>query len=199
MKLIFSSFILKCLDTIYSELNSRGIKFRPKIYPSDSWGCPNKVPIIGVPYSYCYPIFSVIEEDRLLVDPIPILKILRHETGHTICYSYRLYERKDWIKLFGDFNLPYPTPVKNPNREDFIAYLPDCNGFYSCQHPDEDFAETFGYWLENKPIYPSPYKKENKALTKLDLVNKLMNEIDGKKPLVSGGKKDRPYKSVNFR
>jgi hypothetical protein len=30
------------------ELESRRIRFRPEFYLSDVWGCPNKVPVIGI-------------------------------------------------------------------------------------------------------------------------------------------------------
>jgi hypothetical protein len=40
------AFIIK----LYQELERSGISFKPKTYLSDEWGCPNRVPIIGVPF-----------------------------------------------------------------------------------------------------------------------------------------------------
>jgi hypothetical protein len=32
------------------ELEAKGIRFRPDFYLTDMWGCPDKVPSIGIPF-----------------------------------------------------------------------------------------------------------------------------------------------------
>ena len=34
----------------YAELEAHGIAFRPPVYLSDQWGCPDGTPLIGVPF-----------------------------------------------------------------------------------------------------------------------------------------------------
>src|SRR3954471_21212296 len=38
------------IDRLYSELDARGVAFRPPVYLSDQWGCPDGTPLIGVPF-----------------------------------------------------------------------------------------------------------------------------------------------------
>jgi hypothetical protein len=35
---------------LYHELDLRGVRFKPPVYLSDQWGCPDETPLIGVPY-----------------------------------------------------------------------------------------------------------------------------------------------------
>src|SRR5687768_13688879 len=35
---------------LYQELAARGIAFRPPVYLTDEWGCPDGTPLIGVPF-----------------------------------------------------------------------------------------------------------------------------------------------------
>src|SRR5689334_9089002 len=38
------------LKKMYEELEAKGLSFRPKVYLSDEWGCPEGVPVIGIPF-----------------------------------------------------------------------------------------------------------------------------------------------------
>lgn len=40
---------------LYKELEAAGIAFKPNIYLSDNWGCPNEVPVIGIPFHLADP------------------------------------------------------------------------------------------------------------------------------------------------
>ena len=35
---------------LYGELAAKSIAFRPTVYLSDQWGCPDGTPLIGVPF-----------------------------------------------------------------------------------------------------------------------------------------------------
>jgi len=50
-----SELPLKMEGTLYKELEAAGIAFKPNIYLSDSWGCPNQVPAIGLPFYLAEP------------------------------------------------------------------------------------------------------------------------------------------------
>ena len=57
---------------IYQELETVGIAFKPKTYLTDEWGCPNKVPVIGIPFYLADPTLSHLimentdQSDRIL-------------------------------------------------------------------------------------------------------------------------------------
>ena len=38
------------VQRLYAELDVHSIAFRPRVYLSDQWGCPDGVPLIGVPF-----------------------------------------------------------------------------------------------------------------------------------------------------
>ncbi|MCK5083958.1 MAG: hypothetical protein KAR31_13705, partial [Candidatus Omnitrophica bacterium] len=59
---------------------------------------------------------------------------------------------------------------------------------YAQYHPDEDFVETFAIWLTPNLDWQAQYKGW-KALAKLNYVDKLMTEIQGKEPLVKNKEK----------
>jgi hypothetical protein len=204
MKLKLSSFILGCINEVYVELDQKGILFKPKYYITDIWGVTNKVPILGIPYSYCYPIFKVIEEDNISFDMSnrnEILKTIRHEIGHCFCYAYMLYERLDWNVMFGNFYKPYKNNGfdgfhPDLNSTSFVENLSNYNRCYAQVHPDEDFAETFAVWLDRYYLVRGHLFQE--ASLKLEYVDRVMKEIKDKKPLVKDGKKDKPYRFVKL-
>src|SRR5207245_4638664 len=35
---------------LYRELDAKGLKFHPDFYLTDGWGCPDEVPIVGIPF-----------------------------------------------------------------------------------------------------------------------------------------------------
>ena len=49
---------------LYRELESRGLEFRPEVYLTDSWGCPDEVPVIGIPFYLTDRRLARIEEEQ---------------------------------------------------------------------------------------------------------------------------------------
>ena len=47
---IRGSRVERLVAELYSELDARAIAFRPAVYLSDQWGCPDGTPLIGVPF-----------------------------------------------------------------------------------------------------------------------------------------------------
>ena len=47
---ISGSRVERLVARLYDELAERGIAFRPPVYLSDQWGCPDGTPLIGVPF-----------------------------------------------------------------------------------------------------------------------------------------------------
>src|SRR5919106_2202455 len=84
-------------EQLYAELSAAGLRFRPPVYLSDEWGCPEGTPLIGVPFYLASPHLARIEEDFALgiEDETDIIRFLRHEAGHAFNYAYRLHEHAD--------------------------------------------------------------------------------------------------------
>jgi hypothetical protein len=190
---------------LYGELERKGIRFRPKFYLTDTWGCPDKVPVIGIPFYYANPVLSQIE-DRMngsLEDDHELMMTFRHEAGHAINYAYRLYESPEWQVAFGRFDEPYRDFFRpHPQSRQFVKHLYQQVGsyagrIYAQKHPDEDFAETFAVWLTPRANWREKYRNWS-ALKKLKYVDRLMKEIGPKKPLMTDGDLINPIESLNL-
>ncbi|MDF2766746.1 MAG: hypothetical protein K0S81_3741, partial [Rhodospirillales bacterium] len=138
------------IQQLYEELERAGISLKPPVYLSDEWGCPEGIPVIGIPFYLADERLSRLEDE--LMEGVEaetdeeILSYLRHEAGHAFNYAYRLYETEEWHELFGPYSRPYREEYEpNPFSRNFVRYLP---GWYAQKHPDEDFAETFAVWLD---------------------------------------------------
>ncbi len=202
---IESTFLGKLVARLYGELDRKGILFKPKCYLTDTWGCPNKVPLIGIPFYYANPTLAQIEDEMHgdLEDEQELIMSLRHEAGHAINYAYLLYESEEWQDIFGRFTEPYRDYFHpNPRSRAFVKHLyqqvgPYSGRIYAQKHPDEDFAETFAVWLTPRSSWRKKYKNWG-ALKKLQFVDRLMKKIGGRKPLVTNGQLIRPVDSLNF-
>jgi hypothetical protein len=204
MKLIPSNFILNCIRIVQKEIDDKEIKLGLKYYPSTEWGTVNKFPLIAIPFSYYYPIFKSIEDDRICLDKKAIIEILHHEVGHSILYAFKLYELYDFNDMFGDFYAPYPDDDFIENfkpiltRKEFVRHFSICNWSYSAIHCDEDWAETFSVWLEqNRKMWKQKYLG-GKAFDKLLYVDRVMKEIRNVEPSVTGGRKHKPISSIKI-
>src|SRR5437868_2136204 len=147
----------KYVQQLYRELDAKGLeRFRPACYLSDEWACPDREPIIGVPFYLADPNLQALERSlNDLEDEREILMYLRHEAGHAFNYAYELYDTAEWIELFGPFDRPYVetyTPVPFSRR--FVRHIA---GWYAQKHPDEDFAETFAVWLTPRSNWRRKY------------------------------------------
>ena len=165
------------------ELAARRLGFRPPIYLSDEWGCPDEVPIIAIPFYHADPRLRQIEQERTgaLESDDDILRTLRHETGHAFNYAYRLWEGPEWKRLFGDFRAVYRERYTvRPFDDRFVRVLP---GWYAQKHPDEDFAETFAAWLDPETDWRERYAGW-RAHEKLEYVDRMVAELADAPPVV---------------
>ena len=183
---------------LYKELEAAGIAFKPNIYLSDSWGCPNEVPVIGVPFHLAEPALcnllgqmSGIEVEN----DMTMMMILRHEAGHAFNYAYRLYDKPEWKALFGQFSQPYQEDYQvDPSSTRFVNHLEGC---YAQKHPDDDFAETFAVWLTPYSDWQTAYA-DTPALEKLQYVERATAEYGEKPPMVTGGRVDTPVEEIRM-
>ena len=186
---IRGTLLEKLVNQLYEELAAKGLDFRPPVYLSDQWGCPDGTPLIGVPFYLADARLSRIEEDysSAVEGEQESMRYLRHEAGHAFNYAYRLYDRADWRQLFG----PYSRPYRERYRADPFsrAYVRHILGWYAQKHPDEDFAETFAVWMGSPPEAWRQRYKGWKALEKLEYVHALVQEAADKKPLVTRGRR----------
>jgi len=183
---------------LYQNLDEAGISFRPATYLSDEWGCPNGVPIIGIPFYYADPELSELFGQLTgfeAVEETELIRYLRHEAGHAFNYAHRLYTENEWQLLFGQFSLPYDddfTPA--PFSLKFVRHMP---GWYAQKHPDEDFAETFAVWLAPGSDWRTRYE-DTPALAKLMYVHRLAREYGRRPTVVTGGKLDVPRSELTM-
>jgi hypothetical protein len=184
---------------LYKELEKAGIAFKPGIYLSDSWGCPNEVPVIGIPFhladSGLRSLLGQMNGIEVESDTT-LMMVLRHEAGHAFNYAYRLYDRPDWQTLFGRFSLPYQDDYQvDSSSTRFVHHLAGC---YAQKHPDDDFAETFAVWLTPYSNWQTAYAG-TPALEKLQYVRRITAEYGEKPPVVTGGRVDTPVEEMEMR
>ncbi|MBI5498438.1 MAG: putative zinc-binding metallopeptidase [Deltaproteobacteria bacterium] len=164
------------VDQLHRELDAKGLPFKPRCYLSDEWGCPDGVPVIGIPFYLANPMLAKIEEEQTgdLEGEKQILMFLRHEAGHAYNYAYRLHETEEWHALFGPYTRPYVEDYKpSPFSKKFVKHIP---GWYAQKHPDEDFAETFAVWLTPGSSWETAYK-DWPALEKLRYVDRVTRAL----------------------
>ncbi|HQJ51689.1 MAG: hypothetical protein BWY10_00719 [Chloroflexi bacterium ADurb.Bin180] len=186
------------INQLYDELARAGIQFRPRVYLSDEWGCPDRVPVIGIPFYLADPVLSQMEGELTEVEAegeAEVLMYLRHETGHAFNYAYRLYLDPEWKRLFGSISDAYEDDYKTiPFSARYVRHVP---GWYGQRHPDDDFAETFAVWL-----YPgSDWRRRyagTVALTKLQYVDRVAHQLGGTPPVVSDGALDVPVEEMDI-
>jgi hypothetical protein len=190
------------IQRLYRELELRKFCFRPTCYLTDSWGCPDEVPVIGIPFYLADPRLMRIEEEQtadLESDQI-IMMLLRHETGHAINYAYRLFEDPDWVQVFGRFTQPYRDHFRpNPFSRQFVRHI-DHHRYgrtYAQKHPDEDFAETFAVWLTPRSGWRVRYRNWP-ALRKLLYVETIMKRIRKQPPVVLTGTLCTPVEQMDL-
>ena len=198
------TLLYRCIQKLYLELGSKGLQFRPRYYftcGGDEWGCPDRVPIIGIPFHLADNRLTRIEREMGYTshDKRELMFLLRHETGHAINYAYQLYATSEWQENFGDFNRVYPVNFKfkfNPFSRNYVRSQGDPK-YYAQAHPDEDFAETFAVWLTPRSNWRVAYKNWP-SLKKLDFVDRAMKRLRSRKPVVVAGPLDSPYHSKTY-
>ncbi len=185
------------------ELAAKGLCFRPTFYLTDSWGCPDRVPAIGIPFYLADKRLARIEEEQTgeIEDDLMLMMLLRHEAGHAINYAYRLWKEPEWREVFGPFSKPYrETFYPEPASRNFVRHIhaSQYGRTYAQKHPDEDFAETFAVWLTPRSAWRRRYRFWP-ALQKLKYVDRLMRQIAPQPPRRKGGKLVRPLKEIDIR
>ncbi len=184
------TWLAECIDQLHAELQGKGISFRPECYLADEWLTPEKETCIGIPFYLAHPSLIRLEK-KFMIDAEGetkqwCMKLLRHEAGHAICYAYRLHKRKQWQRIFGPATAEYSDTYKyRPYSKNYVRHL---DGYYAQYHPDEDFVETFAVWLTPNLDWQTQYRGW-KAIRKLEYVDKLMAEIQGKEPPVKNRNK----------
>ena len=181
---VSGSMVEPFVQKLYHELDARNIHFHPPCYLADEWLCPDKVPIIGIPFYLAHPRLRRIEL-RLMFEveggtEKSFMKLLRHECGHAMNYAYELYKRTRWRELFGPFSTRYSDSYYfQPYSRRYVMHL---RGNYAQAHPDEDFAETFAVWLTPGNNWQQKYK-DWPVIKKLQYVDGLMSRICNQEPL----------------
>ncbi|MEM7646434.1 MAG: putative zinc-binding metallopeptidase [Pseudomonadota bacterium] len=157
------------------ELKAKGLLFEYHIWVSTDWFCPDGVPGFAVPfYLFNKELWTLHEQKVGRVEgrsEFEILRLMRHELGHVIDNAFGLRKSATRQQLFGSSEMTYPTsyqPLKY--SKNFVHYLGD---HYAQSHPDEDFAETFAFWLDPKS---KSQNLKNRALEKFQLMDLLMRQ-----------------------
>ena len=170
------------------EVEATGIrKLKPHFYLTTQWMVHDDTIAIGIPFYLARPDLVDLhaEADGHLegVGRAEMLRYLRHEMGHVVNYAYRLYDREDWVNLFGSMTQPYEDEYRpEPFSRRFVVHLP---GWYSQKHPDEDWAETFAVWMTPGSDWRSAYSAWPKALEKLTYCDDLMRQLGDQEPPVT--------------
>jgi hypothetical protein len=170
---------------LHEELEAAGIDLKPRVFLSDEWGCPEGIPVIGIPFYLADERLARLEKE--VMESIEaetdqdILAYLRHEAGHAFNYAYRLHETEAWHALFGPYSRPYREHYEpNPFSRNYVRHIA---GWYAQKHPDEDFAETFAVWLTPGSDWRNAYAGWG-CLPKLAYVEQTVARIGRTPPLV---------------
>jgi hypothetical protein len=169
------------------ELKATGVRLRPHCYLSTEWGVPFETMGLAIPFYLARPELTALHAERVGhvegTNPEDILRYLRHEMGHVVNYAYKLYEREDWVKLFGSITQPYREEYRpEPFSPRFVRHLA---GWYAQKHPDEDWAETFAVWMMPGRDWRQDYRKTPEALRKLEYCDRVVKEVADQEPLIS--------------
>jgi hypothetical protein len=173
---VAGSRVERLVTRLDDELGARGIAFRPPVYLSDEWGCPDGSPIIGVPFYLADARLERIEEEHSgsVESDEEAMRYLRHEAGHAMNYAFRIHDRPDFESVFGDYARPYREHyATNPMSRDHVRHI---LGWYAQKHPDEDFAEPFAVWLTPDLDWRTEYA-DWPALRKIEWLDALMTSI----------------------
>jgi len=180
-----------------AELEARGLFLPIHYYISTEWFTPDGTTSMAVPFYLTHPRLERLEKAQMLEveggDAEWCMRILRHEAGHVLDNAYKLRLRRRRRALFGPSSLPYPESYDpRPYSKSFVLHL---DPSYSQAHPDEDFAETFAVWLTPESDWQVRYEGWP-ALAKLEYVDDLMRELQGKTPRVVAATEVDPLKGI---
>jgi hypothetical protein len=186
------------IDEFRAELAAKGIRVVPRFHLSTEWGVPFGTVVIGIPFYLAHPDLTALHGERVGhiegFNRADILRYLRHEMGHVINYAYRLYDREDWVKLFGSITQPYREDYRpQPFSRRFVRHLP---GWYAQKHPDEDWSETFAVWMTPSRDWRADYAQLPTALAKLEYCARTVAELG--EPLVTATELDEDVSGIHY-
>lgn len=188
----------RLVDELYSELAAKRVAFRPPVYLSDQWGCPDGTPLIGVPFYLVDEKLERIEAEMSagVEDDAEAMRYMRHECGHAINYAFKLFERPEWRSTFGPFSRPYRERYRaDPFSREYVRHI---LGWYAQKHPDEDFAESFAVWLTPGSDWRRDYAGWP-ALAKVEYIDRVMREIGPLSPSAPlPTEDDLPVESMHY-
>jgi len=173
---------------------------RPTFYLSTEWGVVFGSSAIALPFYLAHPELEALQAERVGhiegADKAEILRYLRHELGHVVNYSYRLYEEQDWIKNFGAITQPYVEEYRpQPFSRRFVRHLP---GWYAQKHPDEDWAETLAVWMSPGKDWRKAYRNWPTALAKLEYCDRALHALRERVPVVLAQERDEEVGELSY-
>ncbi|MEZ5978620.1 MAG: putative zinc-binding metallopeptidase [Planctomycetota bacterium] len=170
------------LRRLCDDLGRAGIDFRPNVWLSIDWFCPDGSTGFAIPFHLADARLMALE--RKMVFEVEggtskeCLRLLRHETGHAIEHAYHLRRRRDWRARFGRASRSYGDTYRaNPLSRQCVVHL---EGWYAQSHPLEDWCETFAVLVGEPRTWRKRYA-DWPALRKLLFIEELVDEI-GKRP-----------------
>lgn len=179
------------VNQLYSELEAKGLTFRPQIFLGDEWFSPEGMNAIAVPFFLANSRLKNLEKTLMLEveggTTDWFMRLLRHEAGHCFDHSYKFSKRKKWHQVFGSPNEDYEPETYRPQPYS-KSYVKHLDHWYAQAHPDEDFAETFAVWLDPNRDWKKEYSKWPVALAKLEYMDQLAQESVKLKNLAEKGR-----------
>jgi len=183
------------IERVTADLARRGLPWMPAVYLSTGWHCPERIPLVGVPFALATRELRRIEREvtNELESRSEMVRLLRHEVGHAYCYALKLWETPEWRRVFGAMSRPYRERyVIRAGSRRHVRHLPH---HYAQKHPDEDFAETFAVWLQPKARWRREYEGWG-AVAKLDYVDGIMRDAHGFEPSATRGAPVAPIEQL---
>jgi len=179
-----NSWVQPLINQVQDELKTKNIFFKPNIWISDEWFCPDGITGFALPFYLLHPRLIKLEKKNCLQAEGETkkwcLQLLRHEYAHALDNAFHLRKKKKRQSLFGISGKSYPEKYSPKTQsKDYVIHL---EGYYAQAHPAEDWAETFAIWLNPTSNWEKTYKNWP-AIKKLKYMDEVMTSISGKRPL----------------
>ena len=189
---IAGTWLQPVLHEFEEELQAAGIKrLSPSFYLANEWGVSDSL-AIGIPFYLATPELMAVQAERVGhvegSTRLEILRYLRHEMGHVICYAYRLYDDEEYVRIFGANTQPYVEEFHvEPFSRRYVRHLP---GWYAQKHPEEDWCETFAVWITPGTNWRAEYADWPEAFHKLVYCHDTIARIGDMEPLATSTKQE---------